>query len=365
MSDPETGDRLLRAVCARPDDDDLRRIWADWLLEQGDPRGEFVQLQSAPLRLQTSTTLARERELLDAHQERWLGPLAGRVGYAEWDRGLLVGCTLRYPPASWLRENVGHPLWAALRSLWLENWWGEDATATEVANFVTTLPSLRHLGGVTPPLLEALIDRAPRLSSLDLLQSEHYRHQRTYVFDAATAQRLGAFSELRRLGLGLERDSSPGRLGWLWDSPLLARVRTVDLLLFNPSSLADWYAPLVAIDPPLDELGFSFDHGRTGWSLGFSKDADGAWSCLRLELLAGTHAGTFSLLWLAELLRTLPRDCLSRVVVDPFPPSAEEIHPLDEALAFQPRVVRLETSRVPLRRSVLYRRLPKTSSRAT
>jgi hypothetical protein len=51
--------------------------------------------------------------------------------------------------------------------------------------------------------------------------------------------------------------------------------------------------------------------------------------------------------------------------VDPFPPSAEEIHALDEALAFQPRVVRLETSRVPLRRSILYRRLPKTSPRAT
>ncbi len=363
MSDPETGDRLLRSVCARPDDDDLRRIWADWLLEHGDPRGEFVQLQSAPLPLQTGATLARERELLDAHWERWLGPLSSRVGYHEWDRGLLVGCTLRYPPATWLRENVGHPLWAALRSLWLENWWGEDATPAEIAAFVAGLPALQHLGGVTPPLLEALVSRAPRLGSLDLQQREHYRHQRTHVFDATTAATLEALPALRHLGLGLHRDASPSGLGWLWESPLLARVRTVDLQVF--SSPVDWYAPLVAIDPPLDELGFSFDHGRTGWSLTFSRDAEGAWSCLRCELLAGTHAGTFSLRWLADLLRALPRDCLTRVVVDPFPPTAEEVHALDEALPFQPRVGRLEVSRAPLRRSVLYRRLPKVRSRAT
>jgi uncharacterized protein (TIGR02996 family) len=38
-------DTFLRAIIADPDDDGLRLIYADWLEEQGDPRGELVRLQ--------------------------------------------------------------------------------------------------------------------------------------------------------------------------------------------------------------------------------------------------------------------------------------------------------------------------------
>ena len=42
-----TEEELLAAVFAAPDDDAPRRVYADWLLERGDPRGEFIQLQCA------------------------------------------------------------------------------------------------------------------------------------------------------------------------------------------------------------------------------------------------------------------------------------------------------------------------------
>jgi uncharacterized protein (TIGR02996 family) len=40
----ETGDDLLRAVLANPDDSALRGVYADWLEERGDPRGEFLRI---------------------------------------------------------------------------------------------------------------------------------------------------------------------------------------------------------------------------------------------------------------------------------------------------------------------------------
>lgn len=41
------GARLLAAVLAAPGDDAARLVYADWLLEQGDPRGELIQLECA------------------------------------------------------------------------------------------------------------------------------------------------------------------------------------------------------------------------------------------------------------------------------------------------------------------------------
>src|SRR2546422_761256 len=36
---------FLRAICAHPDDDGPRLVYADWLDERGDPRGEFIRVQ--------------------------------------------------------------------------------------------------------------------------------------------------------------------------------------------------------------------------------------------------------------------------------------------------------------------------------
>src|SRR5262249_5185798 len=38
---------FLRAMLASPDDLDLRQVFADWLQEQGDPRGELLRLTHA------------------------------------------------------------------------------------------------------------------------------------------------------------------------------------------------------------------------------------------------------------------------------------------------------------------------------
>ncbi len=58
-----------------------RAVYADWLIEQGDPRGEFIQIQ---LQLEDESRSpkerksfqAQERKLLKTHSREWLGELA-------------------------------------------------------------------------------------------------------------------------------------------------------------------------------------------------------------------------------------------------------------------------------------------------
>ncbi|MBY0232473.1 MAG: TIGR02996 domain-containing protein, partial [Gemmataceae bacterium] len=84
---------LFRDIRANPEDDVPRLILGDWLLDQGDPRGEFVQIDVRLLRLDDPTERAvlsrRRRELLRDHAMPWLGPLLDAVSSWDWRRGLL------------------------------------------------------------------------------------------------------------------------------------------------------------------------------------------------------------------------------------------------------------------------------------
>jgi uncharacterized protein (TIGR02996 family) len=85
-----TGDALLAAVLAAPDDDSPRLIYADWLDENGQPeQAEFIRVQCELARLghyagtcqdidcRCMGLARRERGLLPLFAGRWL---AGRSG---------------------------------------------------------------------------------------------------------------------------------------------------------------------------------------------------------------------------------------------------------------------------------------------
>lgn len=65
---------VLEALGAHPDDDALRGVVADALLEAGDARGEFISL----VRRQPLPATARKRaaKLFARHRAAWLGPVA-------------------------------------------------------------------------------------------------------------------------------------------------------------------------------------------------------------------------------------------------------------------------------------------------
>jgi uncharacterized protein (TIGR02996 family) len=73
----QNGPALLAAIYADPASDDARTIYADLLSGEGDPRGEFIQLQLQRAH-GTATEAGKRRELalLKKHAKAWLGPLA-------------------------------------------------------------------------------------------------------------------------------------------------------------------------------------------------------------------------------------------------------------------------------------------------
>jgi uncharacterized protein (TIGR02996 family) len=73
-------DPFLQAILADPGNDAPRLIYADWLEERGDPRGEFIRVQCALARLggddeRRLPLEEREWELLDAYGETWVHSL--------------------------------------------------------------------------------------------------------------------------------------------------------------------------------------------------------------------------------------------------------------------------------------------------
>ncbi len=83
-----------RAILENPDDVASYSAYADWLQEQGDPRGEFIAVQlaledeSRPKEARDALK-AREAELLAAHEREWLGELAPH--FLDWENTNTAG----------------------------------------------------------------------------------------------------------------------------------------------------------------------------------------------------------------------------------------------------------------------------------
>jgi uncharacterized protein (TIGR02996 family) len=137
---------LEGALFANPDDLATHMAYADWLAEQGDPRGEFIQVQlaledEARPGEERERLQQREQELLARHQREWLGPLAplldekdigdyrrqfNKINRCRWARGWVEDLylwMLGWPAPRWL---VDCPATRLLRRLHIEGSTYED-----------------------------------------------------------------------------------------------------------------------------------------------------------------------------------------------------------------------------------------------
>jgi uncharacterized protein (TIGR02996 family) len=85
---------FLQRIRAYPDDDTQRLIFADWLDEQGDPRGQFIRVQLALADLpadapERARLVTAERELFTAHREEWEAPFRGLATGPVFSRGFV------------------------------------------------------------------------------------------------------------------------------------------------------------------------------------------------------------------------------------------------------------------------------------
>jgi uncharacterized protein (TIGR02996 family) len=148
--------QLLAAVLADPANLAARAIYADALQEAGDPRGEFIALQLGRRRTR------RERELLVAHREAWLGSIAGVLAESsQFANGFVRVAALAAKRVAMTPQQLAHDEWATVERL--------DALAVrttprlhaEVGELVARLPRLRELVVDARWLLPLVAARVP------------------------------------------------------------------------------------------------------------------------------------------------------------------------------------------------------------
>jgi uncharacterized protein (TIGR02996 family) len=113
MSD-DRAQGFLEDIIAHPDDDAPRLIFADWMEERGDPRGAFIRMQVELARAPLDDPRRPEWEfrvhdLLEDHEEEWLGPVAAWVKGWQFHRGFVEAVEMEAAPfldhsrdASWV-----------------------------------------------------------------------------------------------------------------------------------------------------------------------------------------------------------------------------------------------------------------------
>ena len=199
---PPSPDELLAAIYARPDDDAARLVYADFLTEQGDPRGEFISLQcqAAPTKAQQKRAWA----LLAEHRVAWVGKLR-QVVLADsvvFERGFPAWVELKFDlRVRDLGGLVGAAIWATVHTIRLAGAYG------------TPLPLVTHPGMTGLRRVELLsaedarrLARAAQPLSWQTL-SVYFENNAATI--KALEQFVGLLPQLRELFLIADRNREP------------------------------------------------------------------------------------------------------------------------------------------------------------
>lgn len=110
---PAPLESLYAPIWADPRDLPRRQVLADLLLERGDPRGEFISLQLA------NASPKRQKQLLKAHREAWLGKLLSIVDLKDeppvFEAGFVTELTVKGVRKGQFLLASDAPEWATVR----------------------------------------------------------------------------------------------------------------------------------------------------------------------------------------------------------------------------------------------------------
>lgn len=217
---------LLAAVYAAPEEDAPRLVYADWLLERGDVRGEFISLQFKRHRgEQTPADEAHEAALLKKHGRAWLGPLAPVCSFGKgysrtaFERGFLATADIMLSVGKKLEPLWTAPEWATVEELdgsWpLELLERAPLAGLQRLDRILSVETLERLRTVTPPLpvREATVDAHPAAWAAAKRAFPRLDTLRVWLQLVPTLEQLERLS-----GLGLTRV----QVNLAWNSPSAA-----------------------------------------------------------------------------------------------------------------------------------------------
>lgn len=146
---------LIAELAARPDDIELVRVFADWLLQQGHPAGELVVVQLERIAHDTEALARREHDLFWEHLVPHLKALLARDHGSEfeWRRGLLDRVILDHHGGEEaledaLRRLASDPCGRLVRRI--------DIRAVEFDGAGDLGPAIRELAALALPRLREL-----------------------------------------------------------------------------------------------------------------------------------------------------------------------------------------------------------------
>jgi len=265
---------FLQTIIADPSDDAPRLVFADWLEEHGDPRGEFIRVQCELARLPEddphySALKDREDALFEKHRQALSGPLAPWVIDVRFERGLPELIVLK--TAEWLKHSEEILRLAPIRQLMLKECWGRMKD-------LAACPQLLQTTGLWLPFNDldsvdaATLAASPNLHRLRLLNLSHNRIAALGICAIAVG---GLSFELRHLwltgnNLGDAGVSALGESLWPLESLRLgsngitdagvlalldqAEIASLKLLHLSNNPITDRGALALASSPYLDGL---------------------------------------------------------------------------------------------------------------
>lgn len=207
---------FIDKIVESPDDDDVRLVFADWLIDQGDERGDLITLQfrerdGAKVRTKVDRVAKKVRK-------KWLGQLTTHVvqSSVEFDRGIPISVTVDIRRAMHARVLLEAPEWATFQEIRFVSEW---------LVLSRHMRSLRRLHGVPLDRLGDLAEH-PRAASLEALSLRFWPYRFEDNDRLPLVEHGPAFVGLKELGVA---NASSEQLTWLWSTPLvknLSKVRT-------------------------------------------------------------------------------------------------------------------------------------------
>lgn len=200
---------LLAAIHAELDDDDLRLVYADALLEAGDPRGEHIVLQVNRARTGGKRT-AREIALERGHARAWVGPAGAWLGpKLRYERGFLVAAAHGGKPSAIPAKSIAAPVWTTLEEL-------DMTKAKESAVTFLSSPVLRSLHTLTGVLASTLV----------AVKGRRFRHVGLRRIDVAPSRIVTALAKHEGL-VSLDLGGAPDPELMILAAARLPKLRTI------------------------------------------------------------------------------------------------------------------------------------------
>ena len=268
MTDRDVHAELLAQIYAAPDDDTPRLVYADWLQQRGDPRGEFIALQIERARAKARKG-GRQREdaLLTDHDATWAAPLE------PW----MVRGADGNPDRPVVEFRRGFPAVVGANAINLDPSWSTVTHCNMPPHDDRChVGALRVITAATADDIIALAKLTKPLAITELVWSSIHDFRRAgadpriRVVPPAAIEAFSAIHvlpALRRFEIApaiLGHNARPAQCSWIWQAPLAA---SLDELLIPGDDLAGWIEALSATRLPTFELAMAADDPH-GWQRG-------------------------------------------------------------------------------------------------